>query len=74
MDVEHVKQYFLDMTIAYRVANWHRTYFDVYGDDGNHNKDEYFYNDDTEYNNYTFLLTSEVDQEVYISLYTYGDL
>ena len=74
MDVEHVRQYFLDMTIAYPVSNWHRTYFDVYGDDGDHNKGEYFYNDDTEYNNYTFLLTSEVDQQVYISLYTYGDL
>ena len=74
MAVEHIKYNFLDMTIAYHVPNWHRTYYDVYGDDGDHNKGQYFYNDDSEYNSYTFLLTSEVDQQVYVSLYTYGDL
>ena len=65
---------FYDVTIAYDIADWHRSNYSMYGDDEPYNQQQVFYNYDEEYNSYKFSISTEVDQVIYISLFTYSSL
>ena len=57
------------------MQEWHRSNYLVTADDiVDVHPTKVFFDSDVLYNVRTFYLESAVDQEVYISLYSYGDL
>ena len=74
MAIQDFMYNFFDVTIAYDIADWHRSNYSMYGDDEPYNQQQVFYNYDEEYNTYKFSISTEVDQVIYISLFTYSSL
>ena len=74
MAIEDFSTNYSSITIAYDIQGWHRSYEGVFADDEPHDPTQLCLYDSTKYNQYKFNLSSSEDQDVYISVYTYGSL
>ena len=72
--IEDFPANFESVTIAKGAEGKHRTSFAKLADDEVFDQTELWSDDDTLYNWYWFKLSTEVEQDVQISLYTYNDL
>ena len=72
MAIEDFAWNYEEITIAHDIQGWHRSNHAVFGDDEPHDPTQLCLYDRTKYNQYKFNIVSPVDQDVYISLYTYN--
>ena len=72
MAIEDFSVNYAEVTVNHDIQGWHRLNHTVFADDEPHDPTQLALYDRTKYNQYKFNISSPVDQDIYVSLYTYN--